>query len=902
EFGQLAESFNTMASEVQSAIQTVENRSRFLQSTVEVGTLVTRINQQAELLPAVTDYIQSQFDLYYTQIYLLDETKRYALLRAGTGDVGEQLLARKHQLDTDGRSLVATAVQTRQAVLVTDTAQSDIHRANELLPDTRSEVTIPLIISGEVLGVLDMQDTVAGRFNQDNLSVFEAMANQLASGLASTNAYDEIGKAIERAEQLNERVTKRNWRNYLGSMSDGQAVQVQFDAYGDNTLKLINDDVTLHDIASYLEDQHSLKQTIKLGQQDIGQIVIREDAERLWTSDERNLIQGAAQQLAQAAEQFRAFDETEAARQRSASLYDVSQRLSEANSMEDILNTLVKMDVAKGLFSAWAMVYEHGEAGQADWADVVGVVGDDSLRVDTRFFLPEFPLTRLFINKNSRPVLIGDVHTSQHIDQHSLELFEQTHISSIVILPLKRGHEDLGVITLNWQNQQQFTEGQQDFFRAILTPIATTMNNLMLLDQTQRRAVEMETVTRVSTTVSSQLNLDVLLQSVSDLTRQQFDLYHTHIYLLDAEAQQLVLSGGAGAVGQRMIAAKHRIPQQSKNSIVAKAARERQGVIVDDVTLSPDFLPNPLLPQTRSEIAVPLIAGDKVIGVLDAQSRKVARFEKNDIQVFAALASQVAVAVENARAFEREQQTVERLREVDQLKSQFLANMSHELRTPLNSIIGYAGILYDGGEGELPEDALMDIDIIQQSGKHLLSIINDILDLAKIEARELKLRLVPLEISKVLDEVVRSGRVLAEEKGISLEVVEDTSVGLVSSDMVRTRQIIWNLVSNAMKFTEEGGVTVRYGMHNDKELYVRIEDTGMGIPSDQIGQVFERFSQVDGSSTRSAGGTGLGLTITRELIQMHGGEIYAESEVGVGSTFWFTLPIMVSEQATETTN
>jgi signal transduction histidine kinase len=157
----------------------------------------------------------------------------------------------------------------------------------------------------------------------------------------------------------------------------------------------------------------------------------------------------------------------------------------------------------------------------------------------------------------------------------------------------------------------------------------------------------------------------------------------------------------------------------------------------------------------------------------------------------------------------------------------------------------------------------------------------------------------PMPLQKTLEEVVRSGQVLAKEKNITLELVEEDDIPDVKADMVRMRQITWNLVSNAMKFTEKGGVTVRYGMLNDEEIFVRIEDTGIGIPEEQVQQVFERFRQVDESSTRSAGGTGLGLTITRELIHLHGGEIYAESELGVGSTFWFKLPVHVPESEVE---
>jgi signal transduction histidine kinase/HAMP domain-containing protein len=1417
EMARVARSFNAMGEQVQQAIETVERRSRYLETTVEVGDLVTRLNNQEELLAAVTDFIRSRFNLYYTQIYLLDDTKRFALLRAGTGSVGQQLLGRNHKLDTDGTSLVASAVQSRQSVLVSNTTASEVHLPNPLLPDTKSEVAIPLQVGDEVIGVLDMQAAQVNTFNEDNLSVFEAMASQLASALYGARAYSEIQTAIERAERLNERITSQNWTSYLGSLSEQGQVQYEFDVYGTDKIRLLDDQTSLHDIALDMQDKQSLSQAVHLGGQSIGRILIREERERNWTNEERALVADAAQRLAQAAEQFRAFDETESARKHSATLYNVGQQLAAAdstdailtavasaeglgnalsislftvelneggnpewievsaiygqsptkvgdrfylpefpfaslwiadqttatvigdihndarvdantrnlldqfgtpalltlpltsgrrwvglmtaswstpqnfksaqkelyqaliapvatalnnlllfgetqqravesqtlyrvgqelaaansmdeilqaiatpeivgdavstslltfefdeagrpewlitaattghsatpvgsrfylpdfdfakiwmssqtnallvgnihtdervdaytrtvmeqlgtpalitlplttggrwaglvtaswatpqqfklehkalyqaliaplatslnnlllldetqqravesqtlyrvgqelaaaNSMDEILQAIATPDIVgdavstslfifefdetghpadlvtaattgqsftpvgsrfklsefgiakiwmssqtnalligdihadervdvntraimdqigtpalltlplavggrwaglvtaswgtvqqfkleqKALFQALiapvatalnnlllldetqkratesATLYRIGqqlaaaesmdeilstvaisdimdnalssalytielnEAGQPEWLEIAAVYGQSMVNVGDRFYLPDFAFAKLWMASQTNPAIISDIYKDEQVDAYTRQVLEQLGTSALLVLPLTSGRRWVGLLSVSWSTPQQFRAEQKALFQALISPVATALNNLLLLDQTQKRAVEMETVAQVGTVATSTLDMAELLQSVTDLTKSQFKLYHTHIYLLDEAHENLVLTAGAGEVGKAMQEKGHRILFNNPRSLVASAARNRRGVVVDDVTQAPDFLPNPLLPDTRSEMAVPMIIGDDVIGVLDAQSAEIARFDKNDVQVFTALASQVAVAVENARAFKREHETVQRLQEIDQLKSQFLANMSHELRTPLNSIIGYAGILAEGAEGELPEEALTDINIIHESGKHLLSIINDILDLAKIEAREMKLRFGPVELPKILDEVIRSGQVLANAKNVTLQLVQESEVPNVNADMVRMRQVTWNLVSNALKFTEKGSVTVRYGMLNEREMFVRIEDTGIGIPEDFVNQVFERFRQVDETSTRAAGGTGLGLTITRELIHLHGGEIYAESELGVGSTFWFSLPIAITE-------
>jgi signal transduction histidine kinase len=378
--------------------------------------------------------------------------------------------------------------------------------------------------------------------------------------------------------------------------------------------------------------------------------------------------------------------------------------------------------------------------------------------------------------------------------------------------------------------------------------------------------------------------------AVVELTKESFNLYHAHIYLLDDEGENLVLAAGAGQPGYMMLQRGHAIPFNREHSLVARAARTRRAVVSNDVTQEPDFLPNPLLPNTKSEMAVPMIVGDTVLGVLDVQSDIANRFAAQDVMIKSTLADQIAVAVNNARTYEVEREAADRLREVDRLKSQFLANMSHELRTPLNSIIGYSEVLLDGVDGDLPEEAVEDVVAIHDSGKHLLALINEILDMAKIDAGQLNLDRKLTDLSKILSDALKTGQALIKDKPVTIALVEDNPVPQVYADALRMRQVLLNLVSNAVKFTEQGSVTISYGMQNDHEIFIKVQDTGMGISPDNLPLIFERFRQVDGSSTRRAGGTGLGLTITKQLVEMHGGNIGVESEEGHGSNFYFHLP------------
>ncbi|MBZ0286450.1 MAG: GAF domain-containing protein, partial [Anaerolineae bacterium] len=360
--------------------------------------------------------------------------------------------------------------------------------------------------------------------------------------------------------------------------------------------------------------------------------------------------------------------------------------------------------------------------------------------------------------------------------------------------------------------------------------------------------------------------------------------------------ENLVLAAGAGEAGRIMMAQGRSISVNHQHSLVARAARTLEGAIANDVTMESDFLPNPLLPETRSEMAIPLIVGDQVIGVLDVQANTVNRFSADDVTIQSTLADQIAVAVQNARAFKVTQETAERLREFDRLKSQFLANMSHELRTPLNSIIGYAEVLLDGIDGDLSDEAIEDVQAIHGGGKHLLMIINDVLDLAKIEAGQMFMDRQEADLNRVVDEVISTCNILAKNKNIGLTVEMDGEIPHVYGDPIRLKQIIFNLVNNSIKFTEKGGVSVNLGLMNDNsEVVVAVRDTGIGMTEQEMAGLFQQFHQVDGSATRRAGGTGLGLVITRHLIHMHQGEIYVESEKGAGSTFWFTIPVYTNQ-------
>ena len=234
------------------------------------------------------------------------------------------------------------------------------------------------------------------------------------------------------------------------------------------------------------------------------------------------------------------------------------------------------------------------------------------------------------------------------------------------------------------------------------------------------------------------------------------------------------------------------------------------------------------------------------------------------------------------------------LKRASQAKSEFLANMSHELRTPMNAILGFTEMIQDQIYGPVPETITTPIQDIQTCGRQLLGLINDVLDLSKIEAGRMELSLAEYSVQQILETVRLSLRSLAAEKGIEFVVESQGEIPTAVGDGKRITQCLTNLVGNALKFTKQGSVTVRAELQGDEVRY-SVADTGIGIPKDQLAHVFGEFRQVDASISREFGGTGLGLSITKTFVEMHGGRIWAESELGKGSTFYFTIPLRVAE-------
>jgi signal transduction histidine kinase len=339
---------------------------------------------------------------------------------------------------------------------------------------------------------------------------------------------------------------------------------------------------------------------------------------------------------------------------------------------------------------------------------------------------------------------------------------------------------------------------------------------------------------------------------------------------------------------------------------VAAVASMNLPLFANDVDRNPQFADDPLCAgmSLRGFAGFPLLVGDRLVGVLALYDRL--PLDRSAIEVFTAFAQHAAVALQEATLFQITRQQSERLESANselnranRHKSEFLANMSHELRTPLNSIIGFSQLLLDGTEGPLTEEQRQDLQIVCTNGQHLLGLINDLLDLAKIESGHSELVRIAFNFGALVTETINLLKPLARERGLSLQQETAPGLDMVTADRGRVKQIIVNLVGNAVKFTEAGGVVVTARADDaGTGLLVSVRDTGLGIAAADQTRIFESFQQGTLPAPGRYHGTGLGLTISRHYVELHGGRIWVESKVGEGSTFYFTLPesLAASEQ------
>ena len=469
-------------------------------------------------------------------------------------------------------------------------------------------------------------------------------------------------------------------------------------------------------------------------------------------------------------------------------------------------------------------------------------------------------------------------------------------------VPLLREGVPIGVLVLMRATVRPFTDKEIELVSTFADQAGIAIENMRLFEAEQQRTRELTESLQQQTATANVLK--VISRSTFDLKAVLQTLVESAARLCDADQAQITrqkdgvfFRAEAYGFSTEFVEFTRTIPiKPERGSTMGRALLGGTTVHIPDVQADPEFtfFEAQKLANVRTALGVPLLREGIPIGVLVLTRSAVRPFTDKQIELVTTFADQAVIAIENVRLFDEIQLKSRQLAEASQHKSRFLANMSHELRTPLNAIIGVSEMLRE--DAEAAKQDTEPLDRVLGAGRHLLALINDILDLSKIEAGRMELQLEDFALAPLIDGVVKTIEPLAAKNENRVAVNCDGAIGRLHADQMRLRQALLNLMSNANKFTERGIITVdaRHGQENGRDsVTIAVADTGIGMTPEQMGKLFQEFSQADASTTRKYGGTGLGLAISKRFCQMMGGDITVESEPGRGSTFTIRLPRIV---------
>ena len=898
--------------ELATLYEQTERRARYMEATAQLARAISSVFNLEELLNRAVNLVSEALNLYHAGIFLLDDTEEWAVLVAANSEGGQRMIARGHRLGVGKQGIVGWVTATGQPRIALDVGADAVYFDNPDLPDTRSEMALPLKVGERIIGALDVQSVREAAFTGEDAAVLQTLADQIAIAIENARLFQQTQRALEEMQVLQRYYVAREWERF----TQREDLKAEYRSMGVPPLDMPwtpememawkqEAPVVLSDLAALTRQggdgrdkgtdepsntyaRAALAVPIKLRGETIGVLDLQEtDQTRFWSGEEVAMATSVADQLALALENARLFEETQRRASQLAAAAEVARDATAILDVDRLLKETVRLISERfGFYHAGVFLLDDkNEYAVLQAASSPG--GQRMLARGHRLKVGEVGIVG-YVAGTGEPRVAADVGKDAVFFNNP----DLPETRSEMALPLKVRDRVIGVLDVQSTQIAAFTEEDVTTLQTMADQLAVAIANGQLFQRVRADAMRRALINRVTQAATSSLEVKEILSRAGEAISEQMEM-PSIIFQWNAETETLQAVTLHDRTGKDVTPEEPPVVTPEMAPAMFQALRGRQLQVLFDMPLQTSGAARQLARYVGMVDAacVPLMSRDQALGLL-ALGRPEGHpgLDEGVLSFLEVIAANLGVALENARLYQSAIETAERLAEVDRLKSQFLANMSHELRTPLNSIIGFSRVILKGIDGPLTDMQRTDLQTVYESGQHLLNLINDILDISKIEAGKMEIVFEEVNLQEIIKGVMSTAIGLVKDKPIELQHSVPPDLPVIRADGRRVRQVLLNLVSNAAKFTEQGFIRVE-AMTAGDEVIVSVADSGIGIPPEKQKSIFEPFTQVDASSTRRAGGTGLGLSICKSFVELHGGRIWVESTVGVGSTFYFALPV-----------